>query len=305
MKTIRQYKRVEGIERYYSFDAERFLQGKTLVIENVKKEKIEDIPCIKVDLRIIKDENTQTDHQGQIAKRNEGKVFTLRIDYNDEAPEDFEIATELLKNPRGHYAEVTNMDLIDHYIYQGSCLILTSGMLTVFEEKAERQPIDRGDRSLNSLNRFKTFDFERFIRENTIRIDGIQIKGKSDVRLIAHVKDRGFFEIKIPVDDYRNLPHTLLMVAGDFNDVIESFELDYTSALNYNTEILVVMKSVTFKQGVLADTSIQIPIDVATEHSDKQKTETKLNHEHEPKAEPKVEPKVEPKKTDSVWGKYM
>lgn len=266
MKTIGQYRKLDFLDDYYVLDVVSFIEGKTFRIENVRHDKVNGQPCVKIDTRIVSDNNTKKDFDGSALKKNEGKVVTFQV--VEDNPEILELTKTQLLDTVGHKLIISGDNIKGYYTYRGSCLIIhINDFKEIGEVIGEPKNVENTDRFLMSLNKFKTFHFKALLQSEQIKLSGISSKGKQDLRINAHIRDKGFFEIKIPVNDVKDLPCDLLTLDKLFNECVEYYDFDYAVTLNSNTVLLVVLKSITFKAGVLDDEPYAIQfIDTTKNH---------------------------------------
>lgn len=243
--TIKEYRRIKDLKNYHKFDVVEFLKCKKFVITKINKDKINETPCVKVSLRIIEDEYKHDDVQS-----NEGKVFTLRIDNDD--VDLFEMTLEELMNSVGCIARIPESYILDSYIFNNSSLTVIADDIDVLEDRVKITGIDKGDRLLKSLNKFKQFEFKEFVKDNPITLKGISKRGNKDLRIFAHT-DKGLFEFRLYVDDVEKLPYTFFFIDGSFEDIVSHYEISYITTLNNNTSLLIGLKSITFKSDVIED----------------------------------------------------
>lgn len=279
MKTIGQYRKLDFLDDYYVLDVVSFIEGKTFRIENVRHDKVNGQPCIKIDTRIVSDNNTKKDFDGSSLKKNEGKVVTFQV--VEDNPEILELTKTQLLDTVGHKFIVNDDNIKSYYVYRGSCLIIhINDFKEIGDVIGEPKNVENTDRFLMSLNKFKTFHFKALLQSEQIKLCGISSKGKQDLRINAHIKGKGFFEIKIPVNDVKDLPCDLLTLNKLFNECVEHYEFDYAVALNSNTVLLIVLKSITFKAGVLDDEPYAVQfIDTTKGHHSTQNTPPVEQHQ--------------------------
>ena len=79
MKTIGQYRKLDFLDDYYVLDVVSFIEGKTFRIENVRHDKVNGQPCVKIDTRIVSDNNTKKDFDGSALKKNEAKLLHFKL----------------------------------------------------------------------------------------------------------------------------------------------------------------------------------------------------------------------------------
>lgn len=74
-------------------------------------------------------------------------------------------------------------------------------------------------------------------------------------------------KLRYLANDVKDLPCDLLTLNKLFNECVEHYDFDYAVTLNSNTVLLVVLKSITFKAGVLDDEPYAIQfIDTTKNH---------------------------------------
>ena len=122
MKTIGQYRKLDFLDDYYVLDVVSFIEGKTFRIENVRHDKVNGQPCVKIDTRIVSDNNTKKDFNGSALKKNEGKVVTFQV--VEDNPEILELTKTQLLDTVGHKLIISSDNIKGYYTYRGSCLII-------------------------------------------------------------------------------------------------------------------------------------------------------------------------------------
>ncbi|MFH6578673.1 hypothetical protein ACHM05_06545, partial [Staphylococcus aureus] len=116
MKTINEFLKTYIPEDYNGFSADKFLDSKKLRIENVKKERVQGLQAIKIDVRVVEDINGE----------NENKVFTIRLDRNDNmSKEEFREYLNEARNNIGQNITIDpHTDVKEAYFYQQRMLTL-------------------------------------------------------------------------------------------------------------------------------------------------------------------------------------
>lgn len=260
MQSIKEYKRINGLQNYHILDVPLFLEGKRFKVENVRSDKTRDnIPCMKVDLRIIEDSIERLNYENKPVKNNVGKVITARIDHDGNEAIYTGVREELV-DAVGRVATIRNDKILGYFIYQTNCLIINLEDIDIEDEEVAKQNVEKTDRYLNGLNHFKTFNFNKFVSDKHINLFGITKKAKNDLRLNAHVEGSGMFEIKIPVRDVESLPRQLLTLNHSFKAAILKYDVDYISMIKNNTSMMVAMKMVVFAPNILDEKPIQLGI---------------------------------------------
>lgn len=251
MLSIKEMKRTRLPENYYGFSVEDFLNSKTLRIENVKKDRVQGHYCIKVDVRITKDTDGDTDNEGQFTPYNEGKIFTIRYEHDESEDKDmFDILLGELKQSIGYEIEINSDDDVKGiYLHQQNILtIIVSDFETRNSKKEEIQVPKMKDRPLMKLSRYKTFDFDEFIKDNPLTLSGVYANnGQKFAMFNAFIDDENAVTIGVQVNGFDTLPAELLSLNDDFNAIIKDYEFDYISSTNYGTKWTFYFKYLEFK----------------------------------------------------------
>lgn len=257
MTTLKEARRLSNLRAYYHLDYKLFLNGKRLLVENVRSDSVQNVQCLKVDIRIKSDDENHEDFKGKPLKKNIGKVFTIQID-NTGDHEAYHDKRERLADAVGHYIQVNVDDFVDSFIYQGSCLIVRFKDIKVLDELGDVNKVTRKDRFLNAINHFLVFNNDLFFKENEIAIRSVWKQGNKELRFLCHIGRSGVFEIKLPVDDVEELPFKIMMMSGNFRELVQTYEFEYDVLLNHGNSILLGFKSITFRQNVLGDTAMRV-----------------------------------------------
>ena len=251
------------LEDYQSFDVEKFLKGKVLRIEGARRDKVRSEKCIKVTLRIIKDDDGEVnDNTGAFTPYNEGKVFTYMIYYNPLEDEDgfmFDGKYEEIQEHIGHHVKLDTRDddgdiVIEHYIYRRNFLTLIGDEFTILDEKSdiEAPASNRGDRSLKNMSYYKTTHIDKFLNETSIELSPLY-KGKGNHLALfnAFIDDDNYIVFAVHVDDVEDCPSALMRQTLRFDRDVLNYDVDYLTASGYGTRWTIYFNHITLKPGVL------------------------------------------------------
>lgn len=259
-KPIKEARRLKVLNKYRDLDVASFIKGKVLYIEKVKpNSRVLGVPCIKIDVRIIEDSRQEGEPD------NQGKVFTIRIDKEDDISDtDFKEMKDEYVALEKHIAMIDLDEVVDTYLYNTASLTIIVELLEASDEKAQLNDkydgISNKDRMLVGLNNYIGFNVENFLNDYRVNIMGcFPYKGVKMAHFNALVIDRetdepkGYLIIEVPVEDYENYPFKLLGINGDFRDIVEQYDHAYTIPTNRGNRWKMVFDSITFKRGVIYD----------------------------------------------------
>jgi len=257
VQTIKDMRKNRILEQYQSFDIKGFLNSKVLRIEGVKRDTVRSEKCIKITLRIVEDNDGETnENTGEFTPYNRGKVFTYLIYRNQFSDEDGSILEgkyEEIKENIGHHITLDDDTVLERYIYRRNFLTIIGDEYTVLDETSEIEPSsNQGDRSLKKISHYKRTDVDKFLNETPIELSPLY-KGKGNhlAMFNAFVDDENYIVFAVHVDDVEDCPSELLRQTFRFDRDVANYEVDYLTASGYGTRWIVYFNHITLKPGAL------------------------------------------------------
>ncbi|HHD0846061.1 TPA: hypothetical protein ACN1V3_001365 [Staphylococcus aureus] len=279
MKTINDFLKTYIPEEYNGFSADKFLDGKKLKIENVKKERVQGYQAIKVDVRIIEDINGE----------NDNKVFTIRLDRTESvSKEDFKSYLDLARNHLGHLITVNpHTDLKQAYFYQQRMLTLIVTHFEVLKDSEKHNIIapSMKDRPLRNLDVYRVFDIEGFFDENELFIRGTYFE-KNNILFNVQIENEALIKFAVPIENADILPSSLLTLNDEVDNLIEDYQFSNASSHRYGTRWTLYFDNIVFKKGTLLRDEFKLEysssynIDGSENDIEKNSDEKQLNQEY-------------------------
>ncbi|HII1196053.1 TPA: hypothetical protein ACYY05_002602 [Staphylococcus aureus] len=254
MNTINDFLKTYIPEDYNGFSADKFLNGKKLKIENVKKERVQGQLAIKIDVRIVEDANGD----------NDNKVFTIRLDKNEHVSK--ETFKEYLENARGHIGYQISIDahtdIEQAYFYQQRMLTLVVTHFEIIEDVKQLDVIQPSmkDRPLRNLADYRVFDIEGFFDENELFFKGTYFD-KGNVYFNIQIEDEALIKFAVPVENADILPASLLTINGESDDLLEDYKFSNASSHRYGTRWTFYFDEITFKKGIVTEQPFKLEYD--------------------------------------------
>ncbi|PWZ94296.1 hypothetical protein DD865_12630, partial [Staphylococcus pseudintermedius] len=168
---------LNNVELFESFDIKSFLNGKRLAVEKIFVDS-----HIKLELRIIEDNTiySETDEIDEV-DANKDKVITTIL-HED-------IANKInIVDIIGNEVIINNINPDDVLVYGINCLQLTVKDIVIKDYKIEgfkqRNNITKVDYRLMKMNRFKTFNTQKFLSSYDMRLLTVYPQNPTTARAI-------------------------------------------------------------------------------------------------------------------------
>lgn len=273
MKTINEFLKTYIPEDYNGFSADKFLDSKKLRIENVKKERVQGLQVIKIDVRVVEDINGE----------NENKVFTIRLDRNDNmSKEEFREYLNEARNNIGQNITIDpHTDVKEAYFYQQRMLTLIVNHFEVDShgEKENTQLPEMKDRPLKNLAEYRVFDIDGFFEENDLKLVGTYFE-KGNVIFNVLIEEEALIKFAVPVEKADVLPAELMTLNGDVDDIIEDYNFSNASSHRYGTRWTLYFDEFTFKAGTLTQGEYKLRYDASESNEINNSNESEEKEEH-------------------------
>ncbi|MFB3208898.1 hypothetical protein PF233_13355 [Staphylococcus pseudintermedius] len=215
---------LNNVELFESFDIKSFLNGKRLAVEKIFVDS-----HIKLELRIIEDNTiySETDEIDEV-DANKDKVITTIL-HED-------IANKInIVDIIGNEVIINNINSDDVLVYGINCLQLTVKDIVIKDYKIEgfkqRNNITKVDYRLMKMNRFKTFNTQKFLSSYDMRLLTVYPQNPTTARAIilitndltnSELSNVGkTFSIKVNLAAVRDIPLEFLIgnKTITFNDI--------------------------------------------------------------------------------------
>ena len=273
METVNDFLKTYIPEDYNGFSAEKFLKGKKLRIENVKKERVQGLQAVKIDVRVIED----------MYGDNEDKVFTIRLDRTDNvSKEDFKEYVNKARNYIGYTIDINPLtDIKEAYFYQQTMLTLIVSHFGIDENSNQsdiKTPAMK-DRPLRNVADYRVFDIEGFFEENDLQIVGTYFE-KSKVIFNVVVEEEALVKFAIPVENPNSLPSKILTLNRDVDEIISDYSFSSASSHRYGTRWTLYFDSIVFETNTLTTNEYKLGY---KDEDKKEKTEDKKERLNENK----------------------
>lgn len=255
MQTMKDIRKTYLPEKFNKFSVKSFIENKKFRIEDVRKDHVQGIQCVKVSLRIIEDKDgAKSQSTNEFIPYNQNKVFTYRINNDDD--EIFLNKLGELKQSIGHLFEIALDGDFEVYLYRKTFLTIIGDEFTVLDEKQEIEKIEFSHRSLAKLDKYKTFETDRFLKETNPTIIGCHHEqNRHHLILDALIHDEEnknhLVSFMVNIDNYDDIPSKFLTERFNFNDVVSDYTLSYTVSSHYGSRWKFVFDSITIKAGTL------------------------------------------------------
>lgn len=273
MKTINEFLKTYIPEDYNGFSADKFLDSKKLRIENVKKERVQGLQAIKIDVRVVEDINGE----------NENKIFTIRLDRNDNmSKEEFREYLNEARNNIGQNITIDpHTDVKEAYFYQQRMLTLIVNHFEVDShgEKENTQLPEMKDRPLKNLAEYRVFDIDGFFEENDLKLVGTYFE-KGNVIFNVLIEEEALIKFAVPVEKADVLPAELMTLNGDVDDIIEDYNFSNASSHRYGTRWTLYFDEFTFKAGTLTQGEYKLRYDASESNEINNSNESEEKEEH-------------------------
>ncbi|MDF0332409.1 hypothetical protein O0M98_11760 [Staphylococcus pseudintermedius] len=202
---------LNNVELFESFDIKSFLNGKRLAVEKIFVDS-----HIKLELRIIEDNTTYSEIDEVDA--NKDKVITAIL-HED-------IANKVnIVDIIGNEVIINNINSDDTLVYGINCLQLTVKDIDIKDYKVEgfkqRNNITKVDYRLMKMNRFKTFNTQKFLSSYEMRLLTVYPQNPTTARAIilitndltnSELSNVGkTFSIKVNLAAVRDIPLEFLI----------------------------------------------------------------------------------------------
>ncbi|MDH9600919.1 hypothetical protein PZN54_10865 [Staphylococcus capitis] len=211
--------KLKNVGNFETFDINSFIKGKSFAIERVTVDE-----HINFDVRIIEDNTEYKDASDKGV--NKDKIIKLIIHES--------IADQVnIVNIIGRGVEFDGVENDDAYVYGVNSLQVTVKNLhvkpNVVEGFEQRSSVTKVDRRLSKIGEFKTFDYDKFLKEHEMEILTIYPQTPNTARLIgiitkdnhAENEDKSnvgkTFSVKIEMPKVRDIPVELLIGNKSFN----------------------------------------------------------------------------------------
>lgn len=215
---------LNNVELFESFDIKSFLNGKRLAVEKIFVDS-----HIKLELRIIEDNTiySETDEIDEV-DANKDKVITTIL-HED-------IANKInIVDIIGNEVIINNINPDDVLVYGINCLQLTVKDIIIKDYKIEgfkqRNNITKVDYRLMKMNRFKTFNTQKFLSSYDMRLLTVYPQNPTTARAIILITNDLInsefsnvgktFSIKVNLAAVRDIPLEFLIgnKTITFNDI--------------------------------------------------------------------------------------
>lgn len=215
---------LNNVELFESFDIKSFLNGKRLAVEKIFVDS-----HIKLELRIIEDNTiySETDEIDEV-DANKDKVITTIL-HED-------IANKInIVDIIGNEVIINNINPDDVLVYGINCLQLTVKDIVIKDYKIEgfkqRNNITKVDYRLMKMNRFKTFNTQKFLSSYDMRLLTVYPQNPTTARAIILITNDLInsefsnvgktFSIKVNLAAVRDIPLEFLIgnKTITFNDI--------------------------------------------------------------------------------------
>ncbi|EJD5696410.1 hypothetical protein M2L61_002633 [Staphylococcus pseudintermedius] len=215
---------LNNVELFESFDIKSFLNGKRLAVEKIFVDS-----HIKLELRIIEDNTiySETDEIDEV-DANKDKVITTIL-HED-------IANKInIVDIIGNEVIINNINPDDVLVYGINCLQLTVKDIVIKDYKIEgfkqRNNITKVDYRLMKMNRFKTFNTQKFLSSYDMRLLTVYPQNPTTARAIILITNDltnsefsnvgKTFSIKVNLAAVRDIPLEFLIgnKTITFNDI--------------------------------------------------------------------------------------
>ncbi|PCE48339.1 hypothetical protein [Staphylococcus pseudintermedius] len=215
---------LNNVELFESFDIQSFLNGKRLAVEKIFVDS-----HIKLELRIIEDNTiySETDEIDEV-DANKDKVITTIL-HED-------IANKInIVDIIGNEVIINNIHSDDVLVYGINCLQLTVKDIVIKDYKIEgfkqRNNITKVDYRLMKMNRFKTFNTQKFLSSYDMRLLTVYPQNPTTARAIILITNDltnsklsnvgKTFSIKVNLAAVRDIPLEFLIgnKTITFNDI--------------------------------------------------------------------------------------
>ncbi|HBU9598948.1 TPA: hypothetical protein MDI72_002537 [Staphylococcus pseudintermedius] len=215
---------LNNVELFESFDIKSFLNGKRLAVEKIFVDS-----HIKLELRIIEDNTiySETDEIDEV-DTNKDKVITTIL-HED-------IANKInIVDIIGNEVIINNINPDDVLVYGINCLQLTVKDIVIKDYKIEgfkqRNNITKVDYRLMKMNRFKTFNTQKFLSSYDMRLLTVYPQNPTTARAIILITNDLInsefsnvgktFSIKVNLAAVRDIPLEFLIgnKTITFNDI--------------------------------------------------------------------------------------
>ncbi|MGZ9761741.1 hypothetical protein [Staphylococcus pseudintermedius] len=215
---------LNNVELFESFDIKSFLNGKRLAVEKIFVDS-----HIKLELRIIEDNTiySETDEIDEV-DANKDKVITTIL-HED-------IANKInIVDIIGNEVIINNINPDDVLVYGINCLQLTVKDIVIKDYKIEgfkqRNNITKVDYRLMKMNRFKTFNTQKFLSSYDMRLLTVYPQNPTTARAIILITNNLInsefsnvgktFSIKVNLAAVRDIPLEFLIgnKTITFNDI--------------------------------------------------------------------------------------
>lgn len=276
MLSIKEARNAKALRKYQSYDGGRFVENKTFRIDKVRHGRIDQVKNIKIDARIVYDEDQGLNYKDYkddpVDQLNFDKVVTLRIDNENDVA--FERINDELEDKEGCLLTVEPED-VDKMLVMGKGLvniIIDGFSIDEFQRSEPSKKITSSERQVYGLTQYQSFDIADFIHNESVALMGAH-PSRSRGEKLLHIdgfilnQESGVFDrhitIEMPIHDFDNLPFRLLMMKGSFNDVImlEQSEFERAIPSHQFTRWKLRFKSIAFQPDVLSDDVVRLSED--------------------------------------------
>ncbi|EGQ3069250.1 hypothetical protein I0P04_002679 [Staphylococcus pseudintermedius] len=205
---------LNNVELYESFDIKSFLNGKRLAVEKIFVDS-----HIKLELRIIED-NTIYSEIDEIDEVNANKDKVITAILHEDIANKINIVDII-----GNEVIINNINSDDALVYGINCLQLTVKDIVIKNYKIEgfkqRNNITKVDYRLMKMNRFKTFNTQKFLSSYDMRLLTVYPQNPTTARAIILITNDltnnelsnvgKTFSIKVNLAAVRDIPLEFLI----------------------------------------------------------------------------------------------
>ncbi|EGQ2790706.1 hypothetical protein NZZ89_002601 [Staphylococcus pseudintermedius] len=205
---------LNNVELYESFDIKSFLNGKRLAVEKIFVDS-----HIKLELRIIED-NTIYSEIDEIDEVNANKDKVITAILHEDIANKINIVDII-----GNEVIINNINSDDALVYGINCLQLTVKDIVIKDYKIEgfkqRNNITKVDYRLMKMNRFKTFNTQKFLSSYDMRLLTVYPQNPTTARAIILITNDltnnelsnvgKTFSIKVNLAAVRDIPLEFLI----------------------------------------------------------------------------------------------